>query len=55
MEIIETIGQRSYIFYSQEDLTKARSLWIKLPWESQEDFENALEEANIDYVYNLGG
>lgn len=53
-EIITTIGFRKYIFYSNADLTKATSIYVKCTGD-QDDFETALEDADIDYDYEMGG
>ena len=52
MEIIHKFGSRSYIFYSQSDITKATSIYAHCLG-NLDDFENELDEAGIDFCYNL--
>ena len=52
MEITVKFGYRHYIFYSQSDITKARSIYAHHTG-TLDQFEDALEDAGIDFVYDL--
>ena len=52
MEITVKFGYRHYIFHSRKDESKARELWAH-NFGSQDDFENELEENNIDFEYDF--
>lgn len=52
MDIIVNFGYRSYVFHSQENLTKATSIYAHCMG-TMDDFENELEKANIDFEYNI--
>ena len=51
-EIIVKFGSRSYVFYSQTDVTKATSIYAHNTG-TLDDFEEELDEANIDFCYDL--
>lgn len=50
-EIIVNFGYRSYVFYSDSDVTKARKIYIKPT--SLDEFEEELEELGIDFHFIL--
>jgi hypothetical protein len=51
MEIIRRFGYRWYIFYSEQDESKAQEIWAK-PL-NQDEFESELENEGIDFCYEL--
>ena len=51
MSITVKFGFRHYELHNQRDLTEANSLWVKTV--SQDDFENAMEHAGIDFSYDF--
>ena len=54
MEITVKFGYRLYIFYSQSDVTEARSIYDHHTG-TLDQFEDALEDAGIDFTYDMLG
>ena len=52
MEIIVRFGYRAYIFYNRKDVTKATGIYAHCTG-TLDDFERELEEAGINYCYDL--
>lgn len=52
MEFIVKFGKRCYIFYSKSDITKACLIYTECKGDLDQ-FEDALEDAGIDFVYDL--
>ena len=51
MSVIAKFGFRHYEFENASDFSAARTLWVRSG--SQNDFEDAMDEAGIEFVYHF--
>jgi len=54
MDVIVNFGYRSYLFHSQEDVTKATSIYAHNTG-CLDEFEMELDDLDMIYEYNFDG
>jgi len=53
MDIIKKFGNKQYVFHNQEDVDTATDLFFSQITFTQNEFEEMLDDAFIDYEYEL--